>query len=235
VHGHRGARAVLPENTLAGFQYAIAVGADAIEMDVAATLDDVPVISHDPWLRGGRPKIRELTFEDLRRRAPDIPTLEEVLALAPLGAFLFNIEIKSNPRRPALSPAPEPFAHLVLDAVLARGLADRAMVQSFDFRVLRAARRQAPQLALGALFARASADFATLARRAEASIAVPYYRLATRRRVEAAHQAGVPVYVWTVNGPFAWRRQIAAGVDAIITDDPAGLIQFLRSPATPAP
>jgi glycerophosphoryl diester phosphodiesterase len=229
VHGHRGARAVLPENTLAGFQYAIAVGADAIEMDVAATLDDVPVISHDPWLRGGRPKIRELSFEELRRRAPDIPTLEEVLALAPLGTFLFNIEIKSDPKRPKLSPAPEPFACLVLDAVLGRGLAGRAMVQSFDFRVLRAARRRAPQLTLGALFDRTPRSFACIAHRAEASIAVPHRWLVTPRKVEAAHRAGVPVYVWTVNGPSAWRRQIAAGVDAIITDDPAGLIGFLNT------
>jgi len=41
VHGHRGARAVLPENTLAGFQYAISVGADFVELDVAITADDV--------------------------------------------------------------------------------------------------------------------------------------------------------------------------------------------------
>src|SRR5580698_8626156 len=50
VHGHRGARAMRPENTLAGFEYAIAVGADALEMDVAVTRDDVVVVSHDPKL-----------------------------------------------------------------------------------------------------------------------------------------------------------------------------------------
>ena len=44
VHGHRGARAVLPENTLPAFEYAIDQGVDAIEMDVILTKDDVPVI-----------------------------------------------------------------------------------------------------------------------------------------------------------------------------------------------
>ena len=73
VHGHRGARAVLPENTMAAFEYAIDQGADAIEMDVVVTKDDVPVIFHDPILNpaicrspGGSDAIRELTFAELR-------------------------------------------------------------------------------------------------------------------------------------------------------------------------
>jgi glycerophosphoryl diester phosphodiesterase len=86
VHGHRGARAALPENTLEGFRYAIAAGVDAIEMDVAITRDDVPVVSHDPWLPGGRP-IRALALQEIRRDAPGVPALQEVLALAPAGSF----------------------------------------------------------------------------------------------------------------------------------------------------
>ena len=74
VHGHRGARAVLPENTLAGFAYAISAGADYIEMDVAVTRDDVPVIAHDPVLQSGQ-VIRELTRAELRRSDPSVPSL----------------------------------------------------------------------------------------------------------------------------------------------------------------
>ena len=50
VHGHRGARARLPENTLPAFEYAIHEGVDALEMDMAVTKDNVIVISHDPIL-----------------------------------------------------------------------------------------------------------------------------------------------------------------------------------------
>ena len=50
VHGHRGARARRPENTLPAFEYAIAHGVDALEMDMAVTKDGVIVISHDPIL-----------------------------------------------------------------------------------------------------------------------------------------------------------------------------------------
>ena len=71
VHGHRGARALRPENTIPAFEYAIEQGADVLEMDVAVTRDNVLVISHDPEVnpvicRGPRPTaiIRELTLAE---------------------------------------------------------------------------------------------------------------------------------------------------------------------------
>ncbi len=48
VHGHRGARARFPENTIPAFKHALEVGVDALEMDMAVTRDGVIVISHDP-------------------------------------------------------------------------------------------------------------------------------------------------------------------------------------------
>src|SRR5438445_8755121 len=73
VHGHRGARAVRPENTLPAFEYAIAQGVDALELDMAVTRDNVIVVSHDPVLEapvctGPVPKavIRELTLAQVR-------------------------------------------------------------------------------------------------------------------------------------------------------------------------
>lgn len=72
-HGHRGARGLWPENTLEGFARAIALGVDAIEMDVAMTADGILVVSHNPalnpdltrgpdgnWLAEPTPMIRDL-------------------------------------------------------------------------------------------------------------------------------------------------------------------------------
>ncbi len=50
LQGHRGARGLFPENTLAGFAAALAVGVDSFELDVAVTADGVPVVSHDAAL-----------------------------------------------------------------------------------------------------------------------------------------------------------------------------------------
>jgi len=47
LQGHRGARALAPENTLAGFTRALAIGVDTLELDVVLSADGVPVVAHD--------------------------------------------------------------------------------------------------------------------------------------------------------------------------------------------
>jgi glycerophosphoryl diester phosphodiesterase len=48
LQGHRGARGLAPENTLAAFQVALAIGVTTLETDLALTADDVLVLTHDP-------------------------------------------------------------------------------------------------------------------------------------------------------------------------------------------
>jgi len=50
VHGHRGARGLLPENSLPAFAKALELGVDVLELDTGVTKDGVVVISHDPCL-----------------------------------------------------------------------------------------------------------------------------------------------------------------------------------------
>lgn len=252
VHGHRGARAMRPENTLPGFEYAISVGADALELDVAVTRDDVVVVSHDPKLnrsicRSPDPPriIRELTLAELQRwdcgalrnrrfskqtlvPGARVPTLDQVLGLSHLGHFLFNIEVKSYPERPRLAPPPERFAELVHQAIRRHRLEKRTMVQSFDFRVLHAMGRLAPEVRLGALYAGRPQSLVRIANRAGAGIVAPYHALASARQVGRAHAAGLEVVAWTANRPRDWRRLIAAQVDAIITDNPEALLAYLQ-------
>lgn len=255
VHGHRGARAMRPENTLPGFEYAISVGVDALELDVAVTRDDVVVVSHDPKLnraicRSPDPPraIRDLTLAELerwdcgalrnrrfRKQTPipgaRVPTLDQVLDLADRGDFLFNIEVKSFPERPSLSPIPERFAELVYQAIRRHKLEKRVIVQSFDFRILHAMRRLAPAIRLAALYAGRPKSFVAIAQGAGAQIVAPYHVLASARQVRNAHAAGLEVVAWTANRPRDWRRLIAARVDAIITDNPEALLAYLRAAA----
>lgn len=252
VHGHRGARAILPENTLPAFEYAVAQGVDALELDMAVTKDDVIVVSHDPILnppvcsgpRAGVP-IRQLTLAEVRqydcgktknpaqpKQKPvpgtKMPTLEEVFALAPRGHFDFNIETKIFADRPELTPSPEKFVELVLALVRKHKLESRVILQSFDFRTLRAMKERAPEIRLSALYEGTPKDFVALAKEAGASIVSPRYNLVTAAQVKAAHAAGLQVIPWTPNSPEEWKRLMEAGVDAIITDDPAALIAFLK-------
>ena len=80
LEGHRGTRGLAPENTLAAFRRALAIGVTTLETDLAVTRDDVLVISHDPllnpdvvrgpdgkWLTAKGPPIRTLSLAELGR------------------------------------------------------------------------------------------------------------------------------------------------------------------------
>jgi glycerophosphoryl diester phosphodiesterase len=50
IHGHRGARGLMPENSMEGFILALSLGIDVLEMDVVVTADSQIVVSHEPWV-----------------------------------------------------------------------------------------------------------------------------------------------------------------------------------------
>ena len=253
VHGHRGARAMYPENTIPAFEYAIKAGADVLEMDVAVTKDNVLVISHDPHMnpeicKGPQSNalIHSLTLEQVRQydcgalrnpRFPTqhpvpgthIPTLDEVLSLSSQGAFEYNIETKSFPDHPEYTPSPEVFAKLMLAQIRKHKLEARVIVQSFDFRTLHAMKRLAPEIRLSALYEGTPRSFVEIAHEAGAQIISPLAQLVTKEQVKAAHAAKLQVVPWTANAPADWDQLIDAGVDAIISDNPAALLAHLKA------
>ncbi len=156
-----------------------------------------------------------------------IPSLDQVFALADRGHFGFNIEVKSYPDHPELTPLPARFAELVLHTIQRHRLEDRVIVQSFDFRILHACAQMAPEICLAALYAGKPKSFPAIAQEAGTRAVAPHHRLVTRRNVHAAHTAGIQVIPWTANTRRTWKRLIAARVDGIITDDPEALIQYL--------
>jgi glycerophosphoryl diester phosphodiesterase len=116
VVAHRGASAVLPENTMASFARGVEMGADAIELDVHLTADGQLAVIHDETVdrtTDGTGAVADLTMDQLRAldagfRFADadgafphrgagmaIPTLPEVLAWLPAGVGLV-VEIKAR-------------------------------------------------------------------------------------------------------------------------------------------
>ena len=79
LQGHRGARGHAPENTIPGFQHALGIGVDTLELDVGVTRDGVVVVHHDrrlnpdvargadgKWVRAPAPTIYSLSFDELK-------------------------------------------------------------------------------------------------------------------------------------------------------------------------
>lgn len=264
VHGHRGSRGTVPENTIPAFEAALLAGADVLEMDLGVTKDNVVVVTHEPKVtperclgEGGAKlekavPLRQLTLAELKKydcgtllnpRFPEqlavpgeaMPTLEEVFEYVKKSAHPnaprveFNIETKIFPAEPELAPAPAEFAALVAAAVKKHGLEKRVMVQSFDVRTLKAVKKLAPAIRTSQLTYEELLDIVPALKAAGTDIWSPNYKWITPEAVKEAQAAGYKVAPWTINTKKEWEAAIAAGVDAIITDYPAALVDYLEA------
>jgi glycerophosphoryl diester phosphodiesterase len=226
---HRGAAGdgLAPENTLAAFEMAIALGTDAIECDVHGTADRAVVVMHDAKVdrtTNGKGAIAEMTHDAIKRLdagawkgAPfageQVPTLREMLKRI-AGRALSIIEVKA----PGIARA-------VVEDVVAAGSVESAVIFSFDETAVREAReadsRIATALLIGGKPIESSEQLQDLVKRTAdlgAGAIAPGAGAVTPDLVRAFHAAGLKVWVWTVNEPEQMRRFRALGVDAIITD-----------------
>lgn len=241
VIAHRGNRAFAPENTIESFVQAVALGADAIEFDVGLSADGIPVVHHDPTVRrttGGTGEIARMTFAELRlldaggRFTPDngrtfpyrdkghrIPSLDEVVEAFPSTALL--IEIK------------DPLAATGVKASLeSHGATARTVVDSFSSEALRvfagsdiaigAGKSGATRLMWEVVLGRVITPFTFQA------LCVPlrYYGVPVpvHRFSQVARTQNCRVHVWTINDERVARDLWTAGVNGIITDDPAAML-----------
>lgn len=235
VFGHRGASLRAPENTLAAFTLAMDEGADGIELDTQLCGSGELVVMHDLTLARttGDPRtVREVTLQELRRldagRGERVPLLDEVLELVLGRGGVVNIELKAH------SDDRSRLAQRIAVLLARRRVADRSAlaVSSFDPRallVLRMERVVAPLLLLventrqGRLLARAVPP---LLRPVGIN---PEYGLATPARVNRWRARGLLVTAWTVDGADRVRQLANAGVDGLITNDPAGTLAALET------
>ncbi len=230
VTAHRGASRDAPENTLAALRMAQQAGADYAEIDVQHTKDRVIVLLHDADLMrmaGDSRRLENLTLAELATidvgskfdalfAGEHPPTLAEAIELV-RGRMKLNIELKYNVPDPGLAPA-------VVEMLREKDFLDKAVITSLDYAALMQVKAMEPRLKTGHIVTaavgdvmRTQADFLSL-NSAKTSIA----------RIRRAHAAEKEVHVWTVNDPEAMLRMIESGVDNIITDRPALLVDVMR-------
>jgi glycerophosphoryl diester phosphodiesterase len=239
VVAHRGASAEAPENTLAAFDLAVQVGADAVEFDVRVTADDRPVVIHDATVdrtTDGSGPVRGLTLEEIRRLriagAQRVPELGEVLGLLS-GRSGVDIEIKNVPGDPDFEPDRERAVELVHEALDAAGFVGEVIVSSFNPLSLAASRRLRPEVATGLLTnididVDAAVTFAAGQGHRWVLPFVDQVRVAARRASATAHDAGLLLGTWLTDDPPVAVELFAAGVDAVATNDPRRVVAALR-------
>ena len=158
-----------------------------------------------------------------------LPTLENALLLFESAALeRIYIELKGSVAS----------RDLLLDRVLS--LVRRSRLQrsvtllSFDHAIIRRAKEIDGAIRTAATFAASgrrlvsTRSFVRAAEDARVDEVALHFGLVNRRRVDALHERGLSVSVWTVNSKLAMRRVTACGVDSIMTNFPNRLLEVLE-------
>lgn len=134
----------------------------------------------------------------------------------------YNIEIKCRPEWDGiLTPDPISYVTLVIQKISALPIAGRCHIQSFDPRILREMKRQAPDIPLALLIENERTPEENLRELGFIpAIYSPYFKLLDRKTMRKLHRKGLKVVPWTVNETRDMARLIRMGVDGIITDYP---------------
>src|SRR5918995_1015630 len=119
--GHKGAAALAPENTLRSIERALEVGVDMVEVDVVSLADGTLVLAHSDDLvevshGAARGRITGESLAELREVAPDLPTLDEALALIAAHDAAVQLDVK----RPG-------YERDLVEAVRSHGLVEQAL------------------------------------------------------------------------------------------------------------
>jgi glycerophosphoryl diester phosphodiesterase len=237
IIGHRGSPRAAPENTLASFRKAAHDGAQWVEFDAALTLDHRVVIFHDDELErtsDGAGLLAEATFEQVGAldaggwfspafKGEMIPTLEEALELFIALGLGFNMELKTDHGREVdLAMVALPIA---LDCWPSTH--PTPLISSFSRQALAAAKDIAPQWPRGFLFDRLPEDWREAAATLGAATLNANQKHLTREQVMEVRGAGYGVMAYTVNEPARAETLFGWGVDAIFTDIPGEMLDFL--------
>ena len=242
IIGHRGASAVAPENTVAAFREALAVGADGIEFDVRLTRDGVPVVIHDSTLRrtGRIPhRVADLSWTEISKvdvgswfnrsfANETVPSLTELFTLFQSNKSTLYLEMKCD------SPSEQrPLAEACVRAINEHSLTARVIVECFQLPALKILKEINPEIKTVALFEPAFTNLSVLsdqriidqATDVGAAALALHHRLARESLVRKAKAEGLHVAVWTVDDPAWVERAQAIGIDALITNDPARMLR----------
>ncbi len=243
--GHRGTgdstpENPLPENTIPSIAAAADEGSIMAEIDVQLSADGVPVLMHDlrvDTTTDGMGCVSELTVEELQQldagagtpmegMGIQVPTLEEVLAETTID---LNVELKTGGDGCATFDDAE-YVSAVLDVLDTDPAGREFLMSSFDFPLVEEVRSQDAAIPVGQI----ALSFASAPAAAKAGFDALILTEAStdEAAVMLVREAGLDLYIWTVDDPDRMAELFALDVDGIITNEPP-VLEMVRSEACP--
>lgn len=211
---HRGLSSEFTENTIASFQAAAQAGFQAIELDVRLTRDGEVIVLHDASLArttDGAARVADMRYDEVRSYSTQhgpVPRLDDVLSTLRDWRGIWNIEVKAR-------AATEPAIHLLEH----HGLADRALVTSFDPSALETARSVNDAIARGLIvMGPVEQEEIDVAGELGCAWFNADHTDLDAKAVAALRDAGLEVGAWTVNDPVRAKDLATLGASCVITD-----------------
>lgn len=247
VIAHKGASGTAPENTLVAFKKAIDLGVDMIEIDVRHTKDGEIVVIHDETLdrtTNGRGLVHDYTLAEIKEldagswfdpafRNEKVPTLKEALDLIN-GSCKVLIEIKHMDH-----PHYHDFAEKLIDVIREeKNGYEWIILQSYETDYLEAAHEyddhvQTKKIMIGEdsapliqFYIETKMHLGRAKEDDRMKALNPEYHTLSTRRVFRMHARGFEVYTYAVNNREDMIKMLHMGVDGIITDYPAILMEI---------
>lgn len=230
IIGHRGASGYAPENTIASFEKALALGCRFIEFDVMCSADGEPFIIHDDSLKrttNGTGEVGRVDAAYLQGldagswyskqfKGEPIPQFKEALKWLSFSQMQANIEIKPYPG------AEEQTTIAVLSAIHRYWPQEKQLplVSSFSWEALSLCRSIAPEMPLGFLLHEWDEQWLQKAKQLECYSIHFNRKILTAERVKAVKEQGYVVCSYTVNRKRLANKLFQWGVDAVFSDYP---------------
>jgi glycerophosphoryl diester phosphodiesterase len=223
VIAHRGDSSNALENSLGSIRRALSLSVDMIEIDIRRSRDNGLYVMHDKLTgrtAGMNIDIERATADKIAkvrlRNGEPVPTLADVIGLV-AGKCGLNLELKSSGA-----------GALTAQYLLSSGYQGRILVSSFREDEVDAARQAMPLLQTSMIY-----DVFTVHK-------VPDYKMrgynvislraktVNQGLVDACHEQGLQVYVWTIDEADEMRKFISWGVDGIYSNRPSVLKHLLE-------
>ncbi len=234
VVGHRGAAAHAPENTLAGFRAAKALGVSWVEFDVHLTADGRCVVIHDDTIdrtTDGQGEVGQMLLDEIasydaggwfdpRFAGETVPTFEEVIDLLGDLSLGANVELKPSP---GAEEATATAAMALIEAAWPAHLPP-PLISSFDYRSLEVAYEVAPGIARGLLLETVTDEWQALAEAIEATTIHCGHSRLTEARAKEIRRAGYPLFCYTVNHGGRAQELFGWGISGVFTDAPEQIL-----------
>jgi glycerophosphoryl diester phosphodiesterase len=215
IIGHRGARGLAPENTIAGLRKGLEHHADMLEFDLRVTRDGVVILHHDPYLTdpdGHQLMIAGHTYHELKQHKADLPTFQEVLKAIGHAVPLY-VEIKpGEPTAPIIK---------IIKAQLAKSWqSEHFRLASFDQKILLELQAALPHIPKTVLEKWSGVRATRRARQLGTKHLLMNQRWLWSGFIRALSRRGYNLGAYTVNNPRQAKRWEKYGLRAIVTDYP---------------